>query len=47
MIKLRFWLSSVLIRWGTNMIPDKQCREWVRYGMYVAGEGIERSISEE
>lgn len=47
MSKFRFWLSFYLLDLGIRTCPDKECRFWLRYGMAVAGDGIEKSISEE
>lgn len=47
MVKFRFWLSFYLMNLGVKVCPDKECQHWLGYGMAVAGEGIERSISEE
>jgi len=43
----RFWLSFRLIKLGIVTCPDEECQHWIRYGMSIAGEGIEKGILED
>jgi len=44
--KLRFWLSFKLLILGVKVAPDKEVQEWLKYGLKVAGTGIEASFTE-
>lgn len=43
--KFRFWLSFKLLLLGVKVAPDKEVQEWLKYGLKVAGTGIEESLT--
>lgn len=43
----RFWLSFQLLLLGVKVAPDKEVQEWLKYGLSVAGTGIEESITKD
>lgn len=45
--RLRFWLSYQFLMLGVFMAPDDRIRNWIVFGLKVAGEGIERELTED
>jgi len=45
--KFRFWISFKLLDLGVQACPDDYSREWLKYGLTVAGVGIERGLTED
>lgn len=47
MYALRFWLSFHLLNLGVRACPDESSRHWLRYGLHIAGKGIEDGLTNE
>lgn len=47
MDKFRYWLSYKLINLAIKVVPDEECKYWIKYGMFIAGTGIEESLENE
>jgi len=47
LVKFRFWLSFKLLQLGVDACPDEGCKYWLTYGLKVAGEGIQKEITED
>lgn len=43
----RFWLSFQLLLFGVRVCPDEHAKNWLKYGLKVAGTGIERDLLED
>lgn len=44
--RFKFWLSFQLLMLGVRTAPDERVQEWIKYGLKVAGSGIEKDILE-
>ena len=42
--KIRFWLSFQLLLLGVRMCPDAHAKNWLKYGLKVAGTGLAEDL---
>lgn len=47
MESFRYWLSFKLLVLGVRILPDEHTKYWVKYGLKVAGRGVEESLNDE
>lgn len=46
MDQFRYWLGFKLLLIAIKVMPDKHTRYWIKYGLRVAGAGIEKDLNE-